>query len=117
MPRSPRLAHKAPVMRICMQATTTDMYRLKRSAPRCLSNFGVFLGDAETIVSSLWLSHPFALQEETTKFSDQLIAAFFRVAWVAGGGADAPHSPASAPRALLQLSSLDTHRITSRQFL
>ena len=64
MPRSPRLAHKAPVMRMCIQ------HRLERSAPRCLSNFGVFLGDAETIVSSLWLYHPFVLQEETTKFSD-----------------------------------------------
>ena len=55
---------------LCACACRLLQYRLERSAPRCLSNSGMFLGDAETIVSSLWLSHPFALQEETTKFSD-----------------------------------------------
>ena len=66
MPRSPRLTHKKRLL--CACACRLLQYRLERSAPRCLSNSGVFLGDAETIVSSLWLSHPFALQEETTNF-------------------------------------------------
>ena len=55
---------------LCAYPCRLLQYRLERSAPRCLSNSRVFLGDADTIVSSLWLSHPFALQEETTKFPD-----------------------------------------------
>ena len=104
---------------LCAYGCRLLQYRLVRSAPRCLSNFGVFLGDAETIVSSLWLSHPFALQEETTKFSDQLMRPFFSRSlrsWQCcsqRANGFAAHSPASAPRALLQLFSLD-HLIALR---
>ena len=65
MPRSPRLAYKAPVMHAGYY--NTDLKDQHRGAYQIL---GCFLPDAETIVSSVWLFHPFALQEETTKFSD-----------------------------------------------